>query len=293
MTTVTVDDRTWSVRGRDNRDRFHRWLVDCQHGEAANAFTSWRAARLGTNVAAASVIGLPGAPVAAALAGMSRDEFVRALEADPVAGTAGPPATRAEPGSAQKGLITQRRPRVLAVYALPEDNRMVRVDTPRREVPELEGVLAAEWAPYHTVESIDAVREQLAEVDDPAGAALLDWLDDQGAGWVGWHLERRDPDHPERPSAEALAEVPSALVFYPLDGPIEEVPEGVEPLVLFSPLPDLADLDPDVPPHLTVASRAWLKRHLAGPVDVVDSVLAWMEAEEVDWVGWQWEARTP
>jgi hypothetical protein len=169
----------------------------------------------------------------------------------------------------------------------------VRATTPRREAPAVADAFAADWAPYHTVEPIEGVLERLDALETDEATALAAWLQAQGTSWVGWHLERTDPDHPERPSTEALAEFPRALVFYELEGPEGPPAEGAASLVVFPPYPTLKPLDPDVPPFLSIASRSWLRRRLMGPAEPVDQVLEWMEDQDVAWVGWQWEPRSP
>ncbi|MEC7947468.1 MAG: hypothetical protein VX265_07840 [Myxococcota bacterium] len=86
-TTITIDDRTWLVRGRNARAAFIRHLEDCGQAAAATEFVEWRRRKRFTNGTLIGGVLVPivwlASPVVAVLARQQRDRLVRALGGDP------------------------------------------------------------------------------------------------------------------------------------------------------------------------------------------------------------------
>lgn len=87
MTTVTVDDTVYVVRGRVRRREFEAVLRSCDQEDAVIPFRAWRAQRRLVNITAGAGLTalwpvLAATPSSAVAAGVYKRQMVRAMEGD-------------------------------------------------------------------------------------------------------------------------------------------------------------------------------------------------------------------
>lgn len=86
MTTVQIDGKLYSVRGKLERSDFESMLLECGYTQAARSLRSWRAQRRGVNISAAVglavfPIALVYTPIGGVIAGAERRALVANIRA--------------------------------------------------------------------------------------------------------------------------------------------------------------------------------------------------------------------